>query len=382
MAKSKIISYSLSGYIKYVPSTPALALPVFEDDHGAFFVQEIDEISGLVSDLIPAEISKSEIETVNIQKVVGLGDSAIYCLLLSANPLPQIGHLNSLKSSLENVIADDDAPIGLRIQAAELVGSSSQQRRARNILRNTLSEYTVATAMTYQRSATRVLLWKRLVGAARDSAAAREIRRCLRYLDVDINDNGRVVLLIDDLDKTLCPSIDFSKLSSELEIEIGFSAPSNDDESTPIHEEEMLSLSLDDLIRFMNRRFGADGRISRHTYSWLHEVVSRIGFTSAEQMERAFTGLNSASLCYSAYGNLQGQGTKLELSLLASMGNEYIRRHPWSHSDWFRSNQERLLKKVEASGTKIGTFDIEADAAWRRNARPSPPPPTLFELMP
>lgn len=360
-------------------SAPSLALPVFEDKDGRIFVQEIDDISGLISNLLPAKIPAEEIEPINGSVVIGLGDRPIYCLLQSHDTV-EFGTLSKLEKSLNQIIGNEGAPAGLRVQAAELVGSSSQRRRTRNLLSNTIESQ--ASAHAYRRSATRTFLWRRLIGAARDIEAAVEIKRKLSHLDVDIGRDGRVALRLENFDKNLCPSLDFSRLSAELEIELGFSTPSNDDEKPDQTPEQEEPLTPERLNWYMNRRFGSDGRIADHTYRYLYNVVTTLGFASTEQIERAIKGINSSKLCYISYGNLQGQATRFELSLLAALGHHYISRHPWAVSPWFRANQERLLQKMTSNDIPINTFDIEADQSGTNVDATTIIIPPAFELEP
>jgi hypothetical protein len=48
-----------------------------------------------------------------------------------------------------------------------------------------------------------------------------------------------------------------------------------------------------------------------------------------------------------------GQLYQLELMLLAAMGTEYIRRHPWGYLPLWRRRNRAILRKLERTGIAV-----------------------------
>lgn len=118
-----------------------------------------------------------------------------------------------------------------------------------------------------------------------------------------------------------------------------------------------VEITPDALKAFLTKRLGGDQRISWLSYDFLARQLRRSGFQTLKQIEECIAEYNDDRLSRLAYGFRQGQVIRFELMLLVGMGQNYIDRHPWSDSEWFRSRQERLLNKFRQNNILVRNFD-------------------------
>jgi len=108
------------------------------------------------------------------------------------------------------------------------------------------------------------------------------------------------------------------------------------------------------LKQFLDKRLGADARISEWAYDWDEKLAKTLGFTDLKQIESALEQYDDNVI---AYENRQGQLTRFELMLLAALGERYIDRHPWRTSEWFAPRQRAYLQKFIEQGISTSTCD-------------------------
>jgi hypothetical protein len=87
-------------------------------------------------------------------------------------------------------------------------------------------------------------------------------------------------------------------------------------------------------------------------------MVKRLGFRDLKQLETAIAIYDDRQLSGLATGGQQGQTTRFEYMLLASLGGQYIQRHPYCNYVWFRESSERELARFQESGVKIATYNL------------------------
>ena len=111
------------------------------------------------------------------------------------------------------------------------------------------------------------------------------------------------------------------------------------------------------LKQFSDKKLGADGRISDWAYDWTAKLVRTLGFTDLKQIETAIEPYDDNQISILAWGNRQGQLTRLELMLLAALGERFIERHPWKTSEWFAPRQREHLRKFNEKGIRTSFYD-------------------------
>jgi putative GTP pyrophosphokinase len=111
------------------------------------------------------------------------------------------------------------------------------------------------------------------------------------------------------------------------------------------------------LKQFLDKKLGPDGRISEWAYDWDARLLKTLGFTDLKQIETAIAPYDDNQISILALGNRQGQLTRLELMLLAALGERFIERHPWRTSEWFSPRHKFHLQTFGESGIITSIYD-------------------------
>ncbi|RBL84223.1 hypothetical protein DDE05_25260 [Streptomyces cavourensis] len=111
------------------------------------------------------------------------------------------------------------------------------------------------------------------------------------------------------------------------------------------------------LKAYLDKRYGADGRMSDYSYAYTVRLLKRLGFTDLDELSDFLTGYDHDKISRTLYGSRQGQLTRFEDVLLVAAGREFLNRHPWGNrpgNEWFASSIEHRLKRAEEAGFSVG----------------------------
>ncbi|APP04881.1 MULTISPECIES: hypothetical protein [Vibrio] len=117
-----------------------------------------------------------------------------------------------------------------------------------------------------------------------------------------------------------------------------------------------IEITPDALKAYLDKNFGRDSRISPYGYEFTANMLKRLGFSSFEQLQECFVGYDADEINRVIYGTRQGQLTRFEMILLASMGQYYIDHHPWVSSDWHTDMCNRQIEALTKEGIDIGSY--------------------------
>lgn len=147
-----------------------------------------------------------------------------------------------------------------------------------------------------------------------------------------------------------------------------------EDEDRRLREEARLSvaegrldeveITPDALKSYVDQTLGMDGRMADFSYWWTARLLRQIGFDTLGQVDRAVSSWDDDHISRVIHGGRQGQLTRLEDVLLAAMGDEFIRRHPWSRepdNEWLMRGLERRRDALVDAGIPLGNFRPEDD---------------------
>jgi putative GTP pyrophosphokinase len=119
---------------------------------------------------------------------------------------------------------------------------------------------------------------------------------------------------------------------------------------------EDVEITPDALKVYLDKRLGSDGRMSEFSYELLARDLRHMGFTTFQQLDECARPYDGDYLSRIFYGNRQGQITRFEMELLASMGENYIQRHPWANELWFPGSCRSKLDRFIQDGITIGCY--------------------------
>ena len=121
---------------------------------------------------------------------------------------------------------------------------------------------------------------------------------------------------------------------------------------------DAVEITPDALKAYLDRRYGPDGRMRDFSYQWTSRLLRRLGFAELAQLDVAIAPYDHDHVSRVLWGNRQGQLTRLEDVLLASMGDEFVRRHFWNKpdNDWYQRSVQDRLQRLRAGGIPIGAY--------------------------
>jgi putative GTP pyrophosphokinase len=122
-------------------------------------------------------------------------------------------------------------------------------------------------------------------------------------------------------------------------------------------EIDEVEITPDALKAFLAKTMGADQRIRWSSYDYLARALRQCGFKTLRQLEDCMRGYDDDELSQLIYGFRQGPILRCELVLLASMGELFVSRHPWSKEDWFQKANEQMLGIFKGNNIEIRNFD-------------------------
>ncbi|MFE6593791.1 GTP pyrophosphokinase family protein [Streptomyces sp. NPDC057781] len=118
-----------------------------------------------------------------------------------------------------------------------------------------------------------------------------------------------------------------------------------------------LEITPDALKAYLDRKYGADGRVSPYTYSWAVDLLNALGFKDLAEVDKAVAGFNDSEISRIVYGSRQGQLSRFEDVLLVALGEQYIEKHLWNRGnedDWFPPAARVKMEKLTAAGVEVG----------------------------
>jgi putative GTP pyrophosphokinase len=108
---------------------------------------------------------------------------------------------------------------------------------------------------------------------------------------------------------------------------------------------------------YLDRRIGADGRMSDFSYDWTVRLLKGLGFRNLAQVDACIDGYDDDKVSRLLWGTRQGQLSRFENLLMLSMGEKYLERHIFSTEEWFRQRAREELIKLSGAGFNPKYFD-------------------------
>ena len=119
---------------------------------------------------------------------------------------------------------------------------------------------------------------------------------------------------------------------------------------------EKVEITPDALKAYLDKKLGADGRMSEWSYQWTAQTLHRLGFVDFKEIEECVSAYDDDELSRIRWGTRQGQLTRFEYLLLASLGENYIRFHQWKDQEWFISSIQKNLEMFREAGIAVGSY--------------------------
>ncbi|HHQ4635287.1 TPA: GTP pyrophosphokinase [Aeromonas veronii] len=123
-----------------------------------------------------------------------------------------------------------------------------------------------------------------------------------------------------------------------------------------------IEITPDSLRVYLDKQFGSDNRIARHTYAMKSRLLNRMGFEYISQLEECIGSFNKEQINKISkliYGQGQGQIYRFDAVLVAGLGDKIKELHPYCKADpnyWVESF-EKKIEKIRAANIPIKNYD-------------------------
>jgi len=119
---------------------------------------------------------------------------------------------------------------------------------------------------------------------------------------------------------------------------------------------DQVEITPDALKTYLDKKLGADGRMTEFSYQWTAKLLHKLGFVDFKDIDECISGYDNDRLSRILWGTRQGQLTRFEYLLLTGMGENFIKFHLWKNQDWFVNSYQKNLEKFRQADIAIGSY--------------------------
>jgi putative GTP pyrophosphokinase len=116
-------------------------------------------------------------------------------------------------------------------------------------------------------------------------------------------------------------------------------------------------ITPDSLKSYLDQKMGPDHRMTAWSYKCTADLLFYLGFKTLFQVEECIAGYNYDRVSRAIWDSRQGQLSRFEDTLLAAMGDNFIRRHPWYQDAYGVQNLKKNLERLRNAGILIRAYD-------------------------
>jgi ppGpp synthetase/RelA/SpoT-type nucleotidyltranferase len=120
-----------------------------------------------------------------------------------------------------------------------------------------------------------------------------------------------------------------------------------------------VEITGDSVRAYLDKKYGSDGRMSDFSYQYTARALLALGFVSLAEVDECIREYDDDAISRTLHGSRQGQIRRFEDVLLASMGENYVKAHPWSngsYGDWHIEYTIKKLAKLRAANKRVGEY--------------------------
>lgn len=166
----------------------------------------------------------------------------------------------------------------------------------------------------------------------------------------------------------------FLALAGMLEIaDREFQSIQNENEELKSHSRKLvksgkldeIEITADSLKTYLDKKYGADGRMKQFSYEFMARILIRIGFTNLRQIDDCIKPYDDDNISRIIWSTRRGQLIRFEYVITAGLGEEIIKRHPWcntndEHAAFWIKTFTKDLEKLKNAGIDIGQYKFNA----------------------
>jgi len=119
-----------------------------------------------------------------------------------------------------------------------------------------------------------------------------------------------------------------------------------------------IQITISTIEAYLNNYIGVEKNVSKIAYENEVKILLNFGFTTIEQVYECTKGYDANNLSKIVRGTYEGKIEKFELVLLASMGDNFLKKHLWKDNSWFIEEKSKDLKMLRKENIIIGSYKI------------------------
>lgn len=369
----------LVGVYPYSDQRPTFGLPIFrygsewliqrpKFQNEAKFTFDIIDAEDVQSKLIPTWTNPDPKEL--IVAYVSVGDQV------------EIGSKSQVREKL-SYLAKGGAGAGIALQAAEILGLDEDRRAAlATVARSIKIKAGGRAAASFAKSAALSAAWDHVQRTNLSEDDKKSVLAQLHMITINI-DGATPTVDLSEIEERLRKFIDVNEIARLIHAEVLdplLQAADNDKsaEFDIYNELPRAQQTLDAMI-------GLDKRMTSSSYYRLINLAGALGVHGLDEIVELIKGYNHAEISDIATGARQGQTSRVELMMMAAMGDEYIKRYPYDGSEYLRRYHMTMLDRLREAGVSVGTKRPRHPAnrkfgTVRARKQTSPSIPSLFDF--
>lgn len=110
------------------------------------------------------------------------------------------------------------------------------------------------------------------------------------------------------------------------------------------------------LKAYLDKRLGADDRVSDYSYQYAAKTLRQIGFSDLGQVDKCISGFDDDKLSRIASGWRQGQLSRFDFLLLAGMGEFFVGYYAKGDLSYYVAYLTDILKKFKEASVEIRSY--------------------------
>lgn len=338
----------LYGVYPYSDRRPTFALPIFRfgdewliqrpafQNETRFVFDSIDQ-SEVQYKII---VTKANIDSKErMIAYVGVGDSV------------EIGTKEQMRSRLTS-LAKGVSGNSIALQAAEILGLEEDRRAAlANVTKSIKNKTGSRAASSFAKSAALSVAWDHIQNANLNEDEKKSVLAQLHMIKIDMSGLNPEIDL-SEIEENVRKLIDIQALTREIKREILdpiLESADNDRGSWYDIPGEIPKARA----RF-DQRLGPDKRMSATSYFRIIRLAGMLGIHGVDEIFEIIQDYDDTQVSDLATGARQGQASRVELMIMAALGDEYIRRFPYYGNDYLKRYHTSMIEKLRAAGIPVG----------------------------
>lgn len=139
----------------------------------------------------------------------------------------------------------------------------------------------------------------------------------------------------------------------------------NSRQSVNLGKLEGIEITADSLKTYLDKKYGSDGRMTEFSYDLMARYLLKIGFKDLKEVDDCIHDYDDDKISRIIWGIRQGQISRFEDTLLSSIGEEMLNRHPYctdpqNNTEFWKATFIKKLNTLKSAGIEIGKYKFRS----------------------